>query len=186
MEYDNSMIHEWSKIREKELYFIREIARLKKLQKDKLVSSVQERNTSCMEPRRNISREISIIYNDPKPACPIAKNITADCKPACTVIDTNKIENIDHIERKNEEISEEKQWDINNELLLKSFEDEEEDKEETYNTSSDQNMELDEESLHNLDNVIEAMDIAGRKRDRFSFGETSLKMKVKVKTPTDQ
>ena len=47
-------------------------------------------------------------------------------------------------------------------------------------------MELDEESLHNLDNVIEAMDIAGRKRDRFSFGETLLKMKVKVKNPTDQ
>ena len=47
-------------------------------------------------------------------------------------------------------------------------------------------MELDEESLHNLDNVIEAMDIVGRKRDKFSFGETSLKMKVKVKNPTDQ
>ena len=70
------------------------------LQKDKMVSSIQERNTSCIEPRRNISREISIIYNDPKPACPIAKNITADCKPACIVIDTDKIENIDHIERK--------------------------------------------------------------------------------------
>ena len=47
-------------------------------------------------------------------------------------------------------------------------------------------MDLDEESLHNLDNVIEAMDIARRKRDKFSFGETSLKMKVKVKNPTDQ
>ena len=55
IEYDKSMIHEWSKIREKELYFIREIARLKKLQKDKMVSSIQERNTSCMESRRNIS-----------------------------------------------------------------------------------------------------------------------------------
>jgi len=54
-EYDKSMIHEWSKIREKKLYFIKEIARLKKLQKDKMVSSIQERNTSCMESRRNIS-----------------------------------------------------------------------------------------------------------------------------------
>ena len=152
------------------------------LQKDKMVSSIQERNTSCMEPRRNISREISIIYNDPKPACPIAKNITADWKPACTVIETDKIENIVHIERKNEEISEEKQWDINNELLLKSFE-EEEDKNETYNTSSDQNMELDEESLHNLDNAIEAMDIAGRKRGRFSYGETSLKNEGESEKP---
>ena len=47
-------------------------------------------------------------------------------------------------------------------------------------------MEFDEESLHNIDNAIEAMDIAGRKRGRFSYGETSLKMKVKVKNPTDQ
>ena len=31
LEYDKSMIHEWSKIRERKLYFIREIARLKKL-----------------------------------------------------------------------------------------------------------------------------------------------------------
>ena len=100
MEYDKSMIHEWSKIREKELYFIREIARLKKLQKGKIVASTQERNTSCMEPRRNISRETPIINNDPKPACPVTKNTTADCKPACTIIETNKIENIDHIERK--------------------------------------------------------------------------------------
>jgi len=153
------------------------------LQKDKMVSSIQERNTSCMEPRRNISREISIIYNDPKPACPIAKNITADCKPACTVIETDKIENIVHIERKNEEISEEKQWDINNELLLKSFEEEEEDKNETYNTNSDQNMEFGEESLHNIDNAIEAMDIAGRKRGRFSYGETSLKNEGESEKP---
>ena len=43
IEYDKSMIHEWSKIREKELYFIREIARLKKLQKDKMITSTQER-----------------------------------------------------------------------------------------------------------------------------------------------
>ena len=97
-EYDKSMIHEWSKIREKKLYFIKEIARLKKLQKDKLVSSVQERNTSCMEPRRNVSREISIIYNDPKPACPTAKNITADCKPACTVIETKVEDMITYLE----------------------------------------------------------------------------------------
>jgi len=55
MEYDKSMIHEWSKIREKELYFIREIARLKKLQKDKIVACTQERNNSCIELRKYIS-----------------------------------------------------------------------------------------------------------------------------------
>ena len=100
MEYDKSMIHEWSKIREKELYFIREITRLKKLQKDKMVACPQERNNSCIEPRNNISIKVPPIINDPKPACPITKNITTDYKPACTIIETNKIENIDHIERK--------------------------------------------------------------------------------------
>ena len=52
LEYDKSMIHEWSKIREKKLYFIREIARLKKLQKDKMVACTQERNNSCIEPKK--------------------------------------------------------------------------------------------------------------------------------------
>ena len=55
LEYDKSMIHEWSKIREKEVYFIREIARLKKLQKDKIVACTQERNNSCIELRKYIS-----------------------------------------------------------------------------------------------------------------------------------
>ena len=52
MEYDKSMIHEWSKIREKALYYIREITRLKKLQKDKMVACTQERNNSCIEPKK--------------------------------------------------------------------------------------------------------------------------------------
>jgi len=68
MEYDKSMIHEWSKIREKELYFIREIARLKKLQKDKMVACSQERNDSCIEPRKYISIKAPL---DPKPACTV-------------------------------------------------------------------------------------------------------------------
>ena len=42
MEYDKSMIHEWSKIREKEVYFIREIARLKKVQKNKMIAYTQQ------------------------------------------------------------------------------------------------------------------------------------------------
>ena len=42
LEYDKSMIHEWSKIREKEVYFIREIARLKKVQKNKMIAYTQQ------------------------------------------------------------------------------------------------------------------------------------------------
>ena len=63
MEYDKSMIHEWSKIREKELYFIREIARLKKLQKYKMVACTQERNDSCIEPRKYISIKAPLILS---------------------------------------------------------------------------------------------------------------------------
>ena len=92
MEYDKSMIHEWSKIREKELYFIREITRLKKLQKDKMVACTQERNDSCIEPRKYISIKAPL---DPKPACTVTINNPADSKPACTIIETHKIENIE-------------------------------------------------------------------------------------------
>ena len=35
LEYDKSMIHEWSKIREKALYYIREITRLRSYRKIK-------------------------------------------------------------------------------------------------------------------------------------------------------
>ena len=44
-------------------------------------------------------------------------------------------------------------------------------------------MEFDEESLHNIDNAIETMDIAGRKRGRFSYGETSLKNEGESEKP---
>ena len=44
-------------------------------------------------------------------------------------------------------------------------------------------MEFGEESLHNIDNAIEAMDIAGRKRGRFSYGETSLKNEGESEKP---
>lgn len=36
-EYDNSMKREWPKIREKQVYFIRELARLKQVQKINIV-----------------------------------------------------------------------------------------------------------------------------------------------------
>ena len=36
----------------------------------------------------------------PEPDTRYTKNTTADCKPICTIIKTDKIKNIDHIERK--------------------------------------------------------------------------------------
>ena len=53
-----------------------------------MVSSIQERNTSCMESRRNISRQTPIKSNDPKSACTVTINNPADSKPA---IEANKI-----------------------------------------------------------------------------------------------
>src|SRR6266540_1731156 len=82
-EYNNSMTKDWPKIREKELFFIREIARLKRLKKEKRPTT----NSSIM----------------------LTDNIKLEEKR------NDKVD---------KEISEEEQWDINNKLLLESYEEE--------------------------------------------------------------
>src|SRR6266540_6133539 len=85
-EYNNSMTKDWPKIREKELFLIREIARLKMLKKEKrptTSSSIMLTDNIKLEEKRNDK------------------------------VDEN---------HKNKEISEEEQWDINNKLLLESYE----------------------------------------------------------------
>jgi len=55
-EYNNSMTKEWPKIREKELFFIREIARLKKLRNEKkqaASSSIMLNNNITPEEKRD-------------------------------------------------------------------------------------------------------------------------------------
>lgn len=149
-EYNNSMTKDWPKIREKELFFIREIARLKILNKEKVLTTSS-----------------SVILID---------NIKPEEKG-------NNIVDKDH---KNKAVSEEEQWDINNKLLLESYEEDEdliresqfEDK--NYNDSEQNNdfiNSLDEESIHNLENAMEAMEVESGNKRRRGYGETSVKNK---------
>ncbi|XP_044435788.1 uncharacterized protein [Triticum aestivum] len=156
-EYNNSMTSDWPKIRERELFFIREISRIKRLIKDK-----KPVISNPMVPKINIKREEN-----------------TDIK--------NKAES-----HKEKAISEDDQWDINNKLLLESYEEEEEPWDEYDDKNyidSEQNADfinsLDDESLHNLENAMEAMevDLGGHKRRR-GYGESSVKREGERERPT--
>uniref|UniRef100_K3XQV4 Uncharacterized protein n=1 Tax=Setaria italica TaxID=4555 RepID=K3XQV4_SETIT len=104
-EYNTSMICEWSAIREKELYFRRELYRLNKIKKE---------------------REL----NNKRVNMPIMKHETT----LKHVSDKNskiqkELENNKEKAKEEEEvvISEEDQWEINNKILLESYEEEDED-----------------------------------------------------------
>uniref|UniRef100_A0A452XR55 Uncharacterized protein n=1 Tax=Aegilops tauschii subsp. strangulata TaxID=200361 RepID=A0A452XR55_AEGTS len=141
-EYSHSMTKDWPKIRERELFIIREIARLKKLKNDKKFAT----SSSTMEDKIIASAET-------KANAIINKN--------AIINNNNKDKNIVQEE---EVISEEEQWDINNKLLLESYEEEEELikeiwlEDERYDDSeqnSDFYNSLDDVGLHNLDNAME-------------------------------
>jgi hypothetical protein len=105
-EYSHSMTTDWPKIREREIFFIREIARLKRQKSEK-------------EQAINSSRVINnIISSEEKVENNNSNNIVA--------IDNKNIAQ----NHKEKIVDEEEQWDINNKLLLESYEEEEEDLEE--------------------------------------------------------
>nr|CAE04588.2 OSJNBb0006N15.5 [Oryza sativa Japonica Group] len=139
-EYNNSMKSEWPKIRDKELYFYRELSRIKKQKKEK-----------------------SLAIETPR---------TQEIK-----IEQIKLEENQKFDKV---LSEEEQWEVNERLLLESYEEEnnlieeienieEEDNAEQYNDFIDS---LDEVGLHNLDNAMEAMevDLGTGKRKRYGDG----------------
>jgi hypothetical protein len=122
-EYKNAMTIDWPKIREKDRFLIKEISRIKKLQKNKSLAT----NSS-----RIIEENKSFAKND------ASHKLPKDMVP-----------------------NEEEKWDINNNILLESYEEEEEEK---YNSDifndSDNNIDfLDDESIHNLENATEAMEV---------------------------
>lgn len=139
---------------------------------------------------KNISKEKErIIENSNK----IVNNIATPKDNSRQQV-TSKADIIPNTHRTNI-ISEEEQWDINNKLLLESYEEEEElskeilSQDNIYDESELHNdfiNSLDDESLHNLDNAIEAMDveIGGVKRRREQYGETSVKNEGEKERPT--
>jgi hypothetical protein len=147
-EYKNAMTIDWPKIREKDRFLIKEISRIKKLQKNKSLAT----NSS-----RIIEENKSFAKND------ASHKLPKDMVP-----------------------NEEEKWDINNNILLESYEEEEEEK---YNsdifTDSDNNIDfLDDESIHNLENAMEAMEVElGKGEKRRNYGEISVKSERESERP---
>ena len=128
-EYKTSMICEWSAIREKELFFRREIYRLNNIKKDR-----ELKNKYFTTPVVIKKQEDELKTKD------------KETHKVKEVVQTNNIEYI---------TSEEEQWEINNKFLLESYE-EEENNAQSYQDFIDS---LDDEELLNLDNAMEGLDI---------------------------
>jgi hypothetical protein len=130
MEYNSTMICEWPTLRERKLYFYRELSKLQKMKKDKKTA------IEFLENKNNMVR-----------------------------LGENKLEKVNDKEMQS---NEDDQWDINEKLLLDSFEEEEEFINEAikeifdYDASEqlkDFMNSLDDEGIHNLENAIEAMKV---------------------------
>src|ERR1041385_4321 len=175
-EYSNSMTQDWPKIRERELFIIREIARIKKLKNEEKIastSSTKPNTTSVPEKKGDSSNTNAMIDNNNNNNNNKGKNIVES--------------------HKNEVISEEEQWDINNKLLLESYEEEEELMremliEDEYYDDSEQNSDfynsLDEVGLHNLENAMEAMEVENSNKRRKGYGDSSVKREGERERPT--
>ncbi|XP_022680801.1 uncharacterized protein LOC105914517 [Setaria italica] len=132
------MICEWSTVREKEIYFRQELYRLNKIKKKREL---------------NNKRVNMPIMNHET----ILKHISDKDSRIQKELENNK-------ERVKEEeevvISEEDQWEINNKILLKSYEEEDEDIIEIHSSKSESHIHsLGNEELCKKDTAIEAMDI---------------------------
>ena len=158
-EYNNSMIKDWPKIREKQLFFIREIARLKKLKNEK--KSV---TSSSNMVNNNIATK-DIDKNKNNDAAQSSKN-----KELCEEEQWD-INNKILTESYEEEEELMKEFWSENEACDNS-------EENSYFLNS-----LDEIGLQNLDNAMEAMEMESSKRKRV-FGETSVKREGERERPT--
>ena len=134
-EYKTSMTCKWSAIREKELFFRREICRLDNIKKD-----IELKNKYFKTPVVIKKQEDELKTKD------------KEIHEVKEVVQKNNIEYI---------TSEEEQWEINNKFLIESYE-EEENNAESYQDFIDS---LDDEELCNLDNAMEGLDIISENID---------------------
>ena len=141
-EYNTSMLCEWPAIREKELYFRREIYRLNRIKKDK------EAYNKFSIPEEKHKTALKVIDNKNTRAQKESKLVKA-------------------IEE--EEISEDEQWEINNKILLESYEEQDEDIHNVYNLESKYSFN---------ENAIEAMELdpGPSKRRRENEGNIGIKI----------
>jgi len=159
-EYSNSAISDWAKIKEKEVYFIRQIYRLKKLQKQKPVENIIKANSEKM---KNI---IKVNTNNIKMENIISK------EENIKEVDAENIK-IENKEVQEKEISEEEQWEINNKLLSESYGEDEEEEVQDSSYNINQNTICISKSIDN----IEAMELDAGNKKRKGYGDTSVKNK---------
>ena len=156
-EYNNTMIKDWPKIREKQLFFIREIARLKKLKNEKKPTTSSAKIAKDNIETKNMDKNNDNTHNH--------KN-KAICEEEQWDIN-NKILTESY----------EEEEELIKEAMLE---------EEVYDYSEENSYflnSLDEVGLHNLDNAMEAMEVESSKRKRV-FGETSVKREGERERPT--
>jgi hypothetical protein len=167
-EYSHSWTIDWPKIRERELFFIREIDRLKRLKSEK-------------KPAISCSR----IINNTIAAEVMKDNINSNNN--VTIENNDKNKNIAQ-SHKDEVVNEEEQWDINNKLLLESYEENLEELEDKNYDGSEQNNDfynsLDDVGLHNLNNAMEAMEVESSGKRRRGYGESSVRRDEERERPT--
>nr|AAP53740.1 hypothetical protein LOC_Os10g27250 [Oryza sativa Japonica Group] len=146
-EYNNSMKSEWPKIRDKELYFYRELSRIKKQKKEKSLvietprtQEIKIEQIKSEEPREEIQKLDKVLSEEEQ--WEVNEKLLLESYEE----ENNLIEEIENIE--------------------------EEDNAEQYNDFIDS---LDEEGLHNLDNAMEAMEVDLGIGKRKRYGEGSVK-----------
>jgi hypothetical protein len=104
----------------------------------------------------------------------------------------NKLEKINDKERQS---NGDEQWDINEKILLDSFEEEEEEEfineaiKEIFDYDASEQLNdiinsLDDEGMHNLENATEAMEVDFRKIKRVRYGKSSIKNEGEMERPS--
>ena len=136
-EYKTSMICQWGAIREKKLYFRRELYTLNNIKKDRELNN--KKFIIPIKENEFVSKQIENRVREAQKELEYSKD---------------KIKDID-----DNDISEEDQWKINNKFLLESYEEEDEDTIEVCrNNSVTLINSLENKELHK-NNAIEAMEI---------------------------
>src|SRR6185312_15567359 len=128
-EYNTSMLCEWSAIREKEIYFIRKIAYLQKIYKERELNNKKYKASVVIKKWEDDSYPKDVQNHKAKS--------DPDTHKGNVMIDNKELklqkENEVKIENTEEDvISEDEQWEINNKYLLESYEEQDEDMYESY------------------------------------------------------
>jgi len=183
LEYEDNWKCDWPKIREKELYFRREIYRLSKLKKNEeeaMAKYCEEQSKKeamakyCEKQREMVKQNIPMKKES---------NIIINAKEK-----ESNTDNKESVLNNEENISEEEQWEINNKLLQESYEEEDEEINIENQTCNDNDSieSIENKSLYNLNTAIEAMDIdlGKQKRKRDPYGESSVRSEGEFERPS--